>query len=441
MAAPGIGVGDIVNACRFIYDVCVRYKDAPKEFDEVADKAKTTAVTLTRLDDEARMGGSLVERAGPEAYDQLQQNLKSLRSDSEKLGRLVAKYERIHDEGPGRRLLWALKESGDLTDMRRRIGYHEQTLQLWYMTLVYGSLRRLEGGQEDIIKAIKSMRHDQLDEIMKALDHGDRRPLEEELKRKGVSQQNIEANLVTAVDYIEADPVDKVRIESRARSMSTTMRPSSYESGPYSNLPPREFPSYPKDDNPFDHKLSHLDSTKPLSGMRRSRSTRKPTTHYDEDWLKDDRPNDLLSVRVKSRPGKEYRSKSHKEPIIVAPHESSSRRRLRCGSEGPQAPLGSSLLVVPGNGPVYRSDSEHRRTRSSSRARNKGDSDASPVIIVNSRRYRSESCEEGEKRDSSRHSFHRVRRSSSRGSDREEGVDKIVLVRKMDRIDSVPVDE
>lgn len=67
MAAPGIGVGDIVNACKFIYGICVKYKDAPKEFDEVAEKAKATAVTLTRLDDEALLRGSLVERAGPEA--------------------------------------------------------------------------------------------------------------------------------------------------------------------------------------------------------------------------------------------------------------------------------------------------------------------------------------------------------------------------------------
>lgn len=372
----------------------------------------------------------------PCRYDQLQQNVKSLRIDLEKLDKLVAKYERIHDEGPGRRLLWALKESGNLTDMRHRIGYHEQILQLWYMTLVYGSLRRLEGGQEEIIEAIKSMRHGQLHEIMRALDHGDRRPLEQELKRKGVSQQNIEANLVTAVDYIEADPVDKIRLESRARSMSSTMRPSSYESSAYSNPRPRESPSYPKVDDPFNHQLTYLDLPKPLSGMHRSRSTRKPTTHHD-----DDRSNDLL-VRNQSRPDKEYPSKSPNQSIIVVAEESSNWDRPRRRSDVPKAPLGSPLLVVPSNGPGYRSDSEHRRTRNSSRARHDGDGDASPVIIVNSSgRYRSESRGEGRKRDSSTHSYHRVRRSSSRGSDSDRGDETIRRVAKMDRIDSVPVDE
>ena len=69
MAAPGIGAGDIVDACKFIYGICRKYKDAREEFDEVAEKAKSTTVVLTRLDNEAKMGGSLLERAGPEALD------------------------------------------------------------------------------------------------------------------------------------------------------------------------------------------------------------------------------------------------------------------------------------------------------------------------------------------------------------------------------------
>ncbi len=66
MAAPGIGIGDLVNACAFIYDMCVKYKDAPKEFDEIADKAKSTAVVLERIRTEAKLRGNLVERAGPQ---------------------------------------------------------------------------------------------------------------------------------------------------------------------------------------------------------------------------------------------------------------------------------------------------------------------------------------------------------------------------------------
>lgn len=66
MAAPGVGIGDLVAACAFIYDMCVKYKDAPKEFDEIADKAKSTAVVLERIRTEAKLRGNLVERAGPQ---------------------------------------------------------------------------------------------------------------------------------------------------------------------------------------------------------------------------------------------------------------------------------------------------------------------------------------------------------------------------------------
>ena len=71
MAAPGLGIGDLVNACVFIYDMCVKYKDAPKEFDEIAEKAKSTAVVLERIEAEAAIKGNLVDRAGPQGYGRL----------------------------------------------------------------------------------------------------------------------------------------------------------------------------------------------------------------------------------------------------------------------------------------------------------------------------------------------------------------------------------
>jgi hypothetical protein len=67
MAAPGLGVGDIVKACDFIYKTCLRYRDAHDEFSEISQKAGATIVVLQRLDNEAKEKGNLVERAGPAA--------------------------------------------------------------------------------------------------------------------------------------------------------------------------------------------------------------------------------------------------------------------------------------------------------------------------------------------------------------------------------------
>lgn len=71
MAGVGIGVGDIIMACNFIYTTCQRYKDAPDDFNEIAAKAKSTAVVLERLDIEAKAVGNLAERAGLQACDRL----------------------------------------------------------------------------------------------------------------------------------------------------------------------------------------------------------------------------------------------------------------------------------------------------------------------------------------------------------------------------------
>lgn len=67
MAAPGIGAGDILTACKFIYDICMKYKDAPEQFDEIAEKAAATKNLVLRLQVEADTCGSLVKRAGPRA--------------------------------------------------------------------------------------------------------------------------------------------------------------------------------------------------------------------------------------------------------------------------------------------------------------------------------------------------------------------------------------
>lgn len=67
MAAPGIGVGDIVNLCVGIYKFCVKYHDAPEEFREIAEKADSTVVALERIRTETAEQGNLVERADPAA--------------------------------------------------------------------------------------------------------------------------------------------------------------------------------------------------------------------------------------------------------------------------------------------------------------------------------------------------------------------------------------
>ena len=61
--APGLGIGDIVAACNYIYTKCSQFREAPAEFDEIKEKSKATEVVLMRLQREAHKPGNLVERA------------------------------------------------------------------------------------------------------------------------------------------------------------------------------------------------------------------------------------------------------------------------------------------------------------------------------------------------------------------------------------------
>lgn len=132
-------------------------------------------------------------------------------------------------------------ESDNLSDLRRKIGLHEQTLTLWYSSLMYGSLRRLETGQEGIyaklneltkklvewtnkrnelyaqkeklaarkgiITALKNLQgsdpssHHRRQEGFASLDDDSLRAV---LRKAGIPEKQIKANLKFAKDYIRA---------------------------------------------------------------------------------------------------------------------------------------------------------------------------------------------------------------------------------------------
>lgn len=265
MAAPGIGVGDIVLACQTIIDICQKYRDAPDELNEIASKARSLEVTLQRIKDENLYKGSIIKRAENAAEAQVQSILQPLHTDVEELERIVEKYQDIHANGYGRRLLFALTQSGDLADLRRKIGLHEQALQLWYMTVIVSSLRRIEDGVEGLREILNAMRkwspreekkvreqvarracsrtqsrvssrpshtasrleaefgHNQrisskISSKPEAVTEEDVEPLKEALEQSGVSKAAIDANLEDAIKYLFADSERKrEEIEKKAK--------------------------------------------------------------------------------------------------------------------------------------------------------------------------------------------------------------------------------
>ena len=379
-------------------------------------------------------------------YSQLKHHLKGLKRDSDKLKALVAKYEKIHDEGPGRRMLFAIKESSGLTDLRRRIGLHEQMLEMWYMTLVYGSLRRLEGGQEDILRAIEAMKNwssAKKQRVRSCVRQGNSKPLEDELNKSGLDPTTVLSALPDAVEYVNAQPLEQVRMESRAKSSKVKQD----EGGSFSRSRFRD-PSFGFDrgfgdsfGDDFAYRPS--DSSDLELSRRKSTGSRRPRHHHVlHDENSDDEMFQEIILKRKDKDashkkGSENhrpRSSSNNDPnpvLLTVP----SRHHHRSKSQ--QTPHHESshkiIYLADDQPPRHRSDG-HSHSRSPHPVSDTG----SDLEVIKPERRR---------RDSSTHSYVRERegepgrrRSTSRGR-HGEVVDRRKLVTKMDRIDSMPIDK
>lgn len=348
----------------------------------------------------------------------------------------------MHAEGPGRRLFWSLMESGNLTDLRRRIGYHEQTLQLWYMTLVYGSLRRLEGGQEDIICAIKSLRREDYRKVSASLLAGDSKPLKQKLRHRGISAVDIEANMVTAIDYIVAPPIEKLRMESQVQSRST--EPTRHVNEDWSQGPSRNGRSFkfglpvdneiPADDElSFDNESSRYRLRKGNFG-RSSSTSAGPKYRLLDDFEAQVQPERSLQ---KNRLGK--------VEAKIEPRVRDRRASESLGSRAPTKPvviLHDSTLPNQPQPPTSHHRSESRRARGRSSSDSGRDPQEQPsLIVVEDRGGRSKDRQEDKNRkDLSTHSYIRRRRSSVESAGRKEDKENPRVVHVMNRIDSISVD-
>ncbi len=310
----------------------------------------------------------------------MKHHLKGLEADCTKLEAIVTKYAKIHGEGPGRRMLFTVMESGGLTDLRRRIGLHEQMLEMWYMTLIYGSLRRIEGGQEnlldgqqDILKAIdaiKALNPNKLHKVQQSLRQGDIKPLERELQKSGLGAKAVDTALCTAVDYVDAAPLERIRMESQVRA--STVRPAEPDTFSHGSHP--EYPSCALDEHCDKMKSSHRF---PEARRRRSTTARRRPPHLSFDdpryhsgssssdeefaireWVTTRRKGDGAPP---SPSGKKKDTTTHKTSNNVEISHRDPRPRSSSYVALPHLPKNTIVVPVPGSRDRHK---HHRRSAS-----------------------------------------------------------------------------
>jgi hypothetical protein len=327
----------------------------------------------------------------------------------------MKKYEKIHDI-IGRRLLFAFRESDNLTDLRRRIGLHERSIELWYNCLVYGSLRRLENGQDrigdvvdDILKAINAMEMDKQTaaKVMAEVKRGNCEPLKAELRKRGVSSADAQEYSDLSKTYLMASQPERSRIErlstdSRRRSTGPPAYTSAYTSATENSSRPlndTERPWWQDDDSP------------PYPDPRANAPRRDPNNPYTN-------LHDSLHNIFASPQSTRFNTISPHQAALnsfLSPSELNPRGRRASYSGEERAPENGTRET----GDTGRSSS---RTRRHHRSTSRG-----------SREPGSHS------RQSSTHSYHRHRHSLDGARDALEDAEvrRIRMVQKMDRIDSM----
>ena len=207
------------------------------------------------------------------------------------------------------------------------------------MTLVYGSLRRLESGQQGILSAIEAMNtwsQSTMRKIQQSLREGDSKPLERELRKSGLEPRVVDEALGTAVDYVEAPPLERVRMQSHARSSAavypeeTSSRPSprpSNQEYAFDTSFNDEGPSYPPP------------PPKPHTHRRRHSKRDARDEHKEED----------LPKKEREKPSKDQ------DPTLLT----ADFGRPRSSSQTPKPTPPSPLLVVPDTVPRQRPASYH----------------------------------------------------------------------------------
>lgn len=211
--------------------------------------------------------------------------------------------------------MFALKESGGLADRRRQIELHEQTLQMWYMTVIVSSLRRIEGGVEDLAKLFETMRkidprtiekiremvtkrarsttpsrpqvyaryaekpshQAKLGSIPVTVTDDDAKPLKEELLNNGLSEAQVDATLGEAIKYLFANPVKQDQMEEEACQRASIIRGQStrYEDPQMRHADYRVGGESPTWSGKDDHRYSSLGRKHPEQGFHASKSSRE----------------------------------------------------------------------------------------------------------------------------------------------------------------------
>ena len=153
----GYSAGDFIAIGQLTWTVYKSCKGAPGEFQELARELSSLHTILHELEDEAKTSTSLLNRRGVGRKRELEALLENLSTTINKVDDIVKRY---HSLGRDQKQTWDRVKfaTKDLADLRSKLQLHITGINLFISSLSAGSLARIEGLLNELVRDIREGR-------------------------------------------------------------------------------------------------------------------------------------------------------------------------------------------------------------------------------------------------------------------------------------------
>ncbi|KAN0101440.1 hypothetical protein V8E51_011950 [Hyaloscypha variabilis] len=198
----GYSVGDFVAIGQLAWTVYKSCKGAPGEFQELARELSSLHTILHELEDDAKTPTSLLNRRGAERKPELEVLLANLSTTLNQVDDIVKRY---HSLGRDQKKTWDRVKfaTKDLADLRSKLQLHITGINLFISSLSAGSLARIEGLLDELVRDIREGRKEPT--IVSTYEDNDELAwdeLERELVGDGITMEDVRQYKEEIRDYL-----------------------------------------------------------------------------------------------------------------------------------------------------------------------------------------------------------------------------------------------
>jgi hypothetical protein len=193
----GFSIGDFVTVGNLAWSVFRSCKAAPGEFQELSKEVSSLHTALKELEDEASDPQSLLNRRGARRKDELFMIRDNIETALQQLDDIVKRYQSLgrREKKTWDRVRFAAE---DLDAIRGKLVFHTSAISLFLQSLSVGSLGRIEGVLEDLVREVRAGKKEKTllsacgEEEEEDYDAFAWAELKRELEEEGISGQDIE---------------------------------------------------------------------------------------------------------------------------------------------------------------------------------------------------------------------------------------------------------